>query len=77
MDYSLLDFYRQSPDWIKGAVILGVPLFLLCLLWLLLWYRVEITRIDRVWPKLPEPAPLRARHPRPAGPEEDGAEEAA
>ncbi len=76
MDFSLLDFYRQSPDWIKGAVILGVPVFSLGLLWVLLWYRVEITRIDRVWPKRPEPKPLRERYPRPGAPGEEGGEEA-
>ena len=62
MDYSLIDFYSQSPDWIKAAIILGVPAFLLGLLWLLLWYRVEITRIDRVWPRRDPPVSLRERY---------------
>lgn len=50
METSLLDIYSQSPDWIKAAMILGLPAALLGLLWILLWYRVEMRRIERVWP---------------------------
>lgn len=77
MDYSLLDFYRQSPDWIKGAVIIGIPAFTLGLLWLLLWYRVEIIRIERVWPRMPAPAPPTVPSAAPAAPEGDGEPEKA
>lgn len=50
METNLLDIYSQSPDWIKAAMIIGLPAAILGLFWILLWYRVEMRRIDRIWP---------------------------
>ncbi len=49
METGILAFYSQSPDWIKAAIIIGMPASALALLWILLWYRVEMTRIERVF----------------------------
>ena len=49
MGTGILALYSQSPDWIKAAIIIGVPAGALALLWILLWYRVEMKRIERVF----------------------------
>ena len=43
--YSIIDFYRESPDWIKVIWVLSLPAFVLCLTWLVLWYRVSMRRL--------------------------------
>lgn len=43
---SLLDFYRESPDWIKVIWALSIPVFVLGLTWIVLWYRVAMRRIE-------------------------------
>lgn len=43
--YSVLDFYRESPDWIKVIWVLSLPAFALGLTWHVLWYRVAMRRI--------------------------------
>lgn len=42
---SLIDFYSQSPDWIKVFWVASVPGFLLGLTAIVLWYRVQMARI--------------------------------
>lgn len=43
---SLIDFYRESPDWIKVIWILSLPAFVFCMTTVVLWYRVEMRRLQ-------------------------------
>ena len=43
----MIEFYSQSPDWVKAAIVLGLPGLGVALTWVLLWYRVEMARIGR------------------------------
>lgn len=43
----MIEFYSQSPDWVKAAIVIGWPGLALALLWLLLWYRVATLRLER------------------------------
>ncbi len=41
----MIEFYSQSPDWVKAAIVIGWPGLCIALTWVLLWYRVEMARI--------------------------------
>lgn len=43
----MIEFYSQSPDWVKAAIVIGLPTLGVALTWVLLWYRVEMARIGQ------------------------------
>ncbi|MBB4065535.1 hypothetical protein [Gellertiella hungarica] len=48
------DLYAVSPDWIKLAVMLEFPAFVLAILWIAAWYRVKMAMVG-ARPAQPQP----------------------
>lgn len=43
----MLEFYSQSPDWVKAAIVIGLPALGVAIFWIVMWYRVQMARIGR------------------------------
>ena len=56
MDTSYLDYYRESPDWVKVVWILSLPVFVLGMSWIIAHYSLQLRRmrwIDRTVARSP------------------------
>ena len=42
---SVLDFYRESPDWVKAVWVLSLPAFFLGMSWIAAHYGVALRRM--------------------------------
>ena len=47
MDPTLLNFYEQSPDWVKAVWVLSLPAFIVCMSWIAAHYTVAVLRLRR------------------------------
>ena len=47
MDLTLLDFYQQSPDWVKAVWVLSLPAFIVAMSWIVAHYGVAVLRLRR------------------------------